>query len=150
MKIRRYEKKDWERLCIIHDKARMDELVSSVDPKAFLSLEESFEEEGLFDGEVWVAEEGTLVTGFVSFTPNELAWLYVEPDHYRKGIGRALLQFAIERGDPIMECEVLSGNSPALELYLSEGFKKIKLVKGKLEGNETFIAEGWIMRRGKE
>ncbi len=33
------------------------------------------------------------------------------------------------------------------ELYLSEGFKLIKRIEGKLEGNEDFAAVGLVLRR---
>ncbi len=45
--IRPYQKTDWARLCDIHDRARIDELTGSVDLSAFLTLEQSAENEGL-------------------------------------------------------------------------------------------------------
>ncbi|MEO0374964.1 MAG: alpha/beta fold hydrolase [Cyanobacteria bacterium P01_A01_bin.17] len=45
-----------------------------------------------------------------------------------------------------MEIEVLEGNTPALKLYLSEGFKIVQRVEGKLEGNEKFAAAGLALR----
>lgn len=39
------------------------------------------------------------------------------------------------------------GNEAALALYLSEGFKVVRRVDGKLTGNEAFAAAGYVMQR---
>lgn len=145
LSIRPYQKTDWTRLCAIHDRARIDELTGSVDLKAFLTLEQSAENEGLFDGELWVSLLDDLVVGFVAFDPTEITWLYVDPDYYRKGIGRALLRFALKQYTDKVMVEVLSGNTAAIQLYLQEGFKILERKKGVLTGNEDFEAEGLIM-----
>ncbi len=144
--IRPYKDTDWKRLCEIHDSARIDELRGSVDLRAFLDLETTAEGEGLFDGELWLAEVADEVVGFVAFVPNEITWLYTDPEHYRKGIGRSLLEFAIQRCEAVITVEVLSGNIPAIQLYTQLGFEIIEKRKGQLTGNETFDAEGYIMR----
>lgn len=143
--IRQYIKSDWPYLCEIHDLARVDELNGSVDLHAFLTLEQTYENEGLFAGEVWVASVEKVPVGFVAFANHELTWLYVHPNQYKKGIGRALLKKAIERCAGVITTEVLSGNKSALNLYLSEGFKITSIKKGKLTGNEAFDAEGILL-----
>jgi GNAT superfamily N-acetyltransferase len=145
MTIREYIETDWPYLCEIHDLARIDELTGSVDLGAFLTLEQTYESEGLFAGEVWVASEEEIPVGFVAFADHELTWLYVHPAQYKKGIGRALLEKAIERCNGNISTEVLSGNKSALNLYLSEGFKITSVKKGKLTGNEAFEAEGILL-----
>lgn len=147
MPIRQYTSSDWKSLCAIHDSARKDELAASGLQEAFLTLEETAEGEGLFDGVVLVHEEDTEVTGFAAFSGNELTWLYVHPSAYRRGIGRALLRRAIEQSGGTISTEVLVGNDPALALYLSEGFKIVKRVDGKLTGNEAFAASGYLLQR---
>jgi hypothetical protein len=52
MNLRPYSPTDWERLCAIHDAARVYELEASGLAAAFLTLEVTAENEGLFDGEV--------------------------------------------------------------------------------------------------
>jgi ribosomal protein S18 acetylase RimI-like enzyme len=167
--IRRDAPADWDRLRAIHDRARVDELRGSVDPAAFLSLEDTYEGEGLFDGEVWVAETQVEaqaesqagiqadaaagpdpeVVGFVALADDEVTWLCVDPERTRWGIGRALLRHALGRCDADAEVEVtvLSGNAPAVALYLSVGFAIVETRAGKLSGNEAFPATGHIMRR---
>nr|WP_224813761.1 ribosomal protein S18-alanine N-acetyltransferase [Hasllibacter sp. MH4015] len=59
----------------------------------------------------------------------ELLTLAVEPDQRRHGLGRALLQQAMQdaarSGADTIVLEVDAGNAPALTLYDSEGFQRI-------------------------
>ncbi len=147
MSIRPYTSADWNRLCEIHDAARKDELAANGLLDAFLTLEQTAQVEGLFDGEVLVYENETGIQGFVAFTAGDLTWLYVDPLAYQQGIGRALLQNAIACCDGNLSTEVLLGNEAALRLYLGEGFAVIKQVDGKLTGNERFAASGYLLHR---
>lgn len=145
--IRNYQPSDWQRLCEIHDAARLNELALTVGVDAFLTLEQTYENEGLFDDKLVVAELDDKVQGFVAYGDAELAWLYVDPSCGRKGVGRTLVRHAAADSSPEMEIELLEGNTPALQLYLSEGFKVVERIEGKLEGNEAFAAVGLILRR---
>lgn len=147
MELRAYSPDDWKRLCVIHDAARLHELQASGLADAFLTLEQTAENEGLFDGEVIVAEHEGEVCGFAAYAVGELTWLYVDPGRYRQGIGRRLLRHAIEASGGTMSTEVLVGNEPALALYLSEGFKVVRRVDGKLTGNEAFAVSGYLLQR---
>jgi ribosomal protein S18 acetylase RimI-like enzyme len=147
MNLRAYSPGDWDRLCLIHDAARLHELQASGLADAFLSLAQTAENEGLFDGEVLVAELQGQVYGFVAYADGELTWLYVEPSKFKQGIGRQLLRHAIQACGGNISTEVLVGNEPALALYLSEGFKILRRVDGKLTGNEAFCASGFVLQR---
>lgn len=148
MTVRAYFAADWGRLCAIHDAARRDELAAAGLSAAFLSLEETAENEGLFSGEVLVFEANGHVKGFVAFAAGELTWLYVDPAEYRQGVGRQLLREAIARCRGAMSTEVLVGNENALSLYLSEGFAIVKRSDGRLAGNEAFAASGYVLELG--
>ena len=50
IQLRTYHPDDWDAMAVIHDRARLDELRSSVGVDAFLSLAATFENEGLFEG----------------------------------------------------------------------------------------------------
>lgn len=145
--IREYQPQDWDEIATIHDRARLDELRASVGREAFLSLAETYKNEGLFAGEVWVACQDGKVAGFIAFAEDEITWLYVSPEYYRQGIGRKLLQQAIARCEDSVQTSVLSGNDAALNLYLQEGFKIIETKTGRLDGNEKFEATGHILCR---
>ncbi|MGF1520989.1 MAG: GNAT family N-acetyltransferase [Leptolyngbyaceae cyanobacterium] len=144
--IRPYESTDWLRLCEIHDASRLDELGLTVGTNAFLTLEQTAESEGLFDDKLFVAEVDGVVQGFVAYSDEELTWLYVDPQFYKKGVGRALVRHTVADAASAIELELLEGNTPALKLYLSEGFRVIKRIEGKLEGNEDFAAVGLVLR----
>lgn len=150
MHLRAYGPADWERLCEIHDLARPGELRASGLEDAFLSLEQTAENEGLFDGEIVVAVVDGKIEGFAAVSSAELTWLYVHPQRQRRGIGRALLRHAIETCTEDLSTEVLAGNEAALRLYLSEGFTLVRKVDGHLAGNERFAASGHYLRRRRD
>ena len=145
--LRAYSPDDWAQLCVIHDAARLDELRASGLADAFLSLEQTADGEGLFDGEVFVAESEGEVCGFVAYFEGELTWLYVDPGRYKQGIGRQLLRHAIAACGGGIFTQVLCRNEPALALYLREGFEIVRRVDGKLTGNEVFAASGHLLQR---
>jgi GNAT superfamily N-acetyltransferase len=147
--IRLYGPEDWNAIAAVHDRSRLDELRVSVGIGAFLSLADTAAQENLFDGEVWVGCFGDTVVGFVAFAEDEVNWLYVDPAYYRLGVGRALLRHALSRCGKTVHTTALSGNERALNLYLGEGFRIIKTMSGRLNGNEQFPATGHILQLDK-
>lgn len=140
--IRRYAPQDWDDMCRIHDAARLDELRNSVGVEAFLPLADTHEKEGLFEGDVWVAELDGEVAGFIAGTSDEITWLYVDTALYRRGVARALTRHVLARASQPVELEVLEGNAGARAFYDSMGFVWRSSTTGKLAGNETFEATG--------
>ncbi|MFK3647399.1 GNAT family N-acetyltransferase [Lysobacter enzymogenes] len=143
--IRAYQLSDWPRLCDIHDRARLDELRRSAGIEAFRSLARTAHSEGLFDGRLDVAEVDGVVRGFVAFQRGSLNWLYVDPDSYRQGVGRALLRHAVALSGPVVSTQALEGNEPAILLYRSEGFVEIERRRGRLAGCDEFATVGVIL-----
>lgn len=79
--------------------------------------------------DVFLAIENNQAVGYIEMTTehdeNEPIQLLVKEDHRGKGYGRALLQTAIAANMPKkMILEVFSSNTPALNLYLSLGFRE--------------------------
>lgn len=65
------------------------------------------------------------VVGFCSgrAQTREIAALYVDPGHWRRGIGGRLLDAALERlGGPDVALWVLEANAPARAFYATRGF----------------------------
>jgi len=145
MEIRKYKQEDWKRICTIHDAARIDELNGSVDPDAFMALEACYKEEALFDSEIYIAEFEQKIVGFVAFEPKEITWLYVDPNYYQKGIGSALVKFALKQCQYPIEIQVLTGNVPAVNLYKKFGFKIKETKKGTISTSKDFPASAYIM-----
>jgi ribosomal protein S18 acetylase RimI-like enzyme len=138
VKIRRYTNDDWVRICQIHDAARRDELLSAGLVDAFLTMEETAENEGFHDYDVLVAEVDGVVQGFTAFSDVELAWLYVDPRCYRMGLGLSLVKAALLATGVPLSVEVLDGNEWALALYKKAGFGVVGHMNGRMPGNERF------------
>ena len=123
----------------------MVELATSVGTEAFLSLEQTYESEGLFAGDVWIAELEGAVAGFLALAEGEVTWMYVDPDCSRRGVGTALLRHALAHASDRVELTVLDGNTGALKLYEREGFVHASTTVGRLAGNEAFEATGHLL-----
>jgi len=123
---RAYQEEDWNAICQIHDRARPDELLGSCDPRGFIPIEQEKEVEELKKCWKYVACDDKLVVGFVGVDDKYLAWLYVDPAQYGKGIGRELLRIGLEQIGERAWTIVLDGNRKAMKLYESEGFREVK------------------------
>ena len=134
IKYRDYQDSDWQAICRIHDRARPDELVGSCDPRGFIPIEQDEEVEDLQRHKKFVACEGDKVVGFVGVDEDYLAWLYIDPDYYGKGIGRELLRMGIREIGEGAWTIVLDGNKKAIALYESEGFQEISRFEGDNNG----------------
>ena len=74
------------------------------------------------------------IVGFVGVSKNEIGWLYVDPKESGKGFGRILLRNALAAIDAKASVYVLQGNTPALNLYLSEGFTIVDTFNSRNNG----------------
>jgi GrpB-like predicted nucleotidyltransferase (UPF0157 family) len=79
-------------------------------------------------------KDGKLI-GVISYEINmhhlTICRLVVHPSGFRKGIGRALLQFVIDQNEDAEKIEVVTAekNTPAVSLYTQAGFQKAETVK---------------------
>ena len=97
-------------------------------------------------GQVFVAESDGAIVGFAAVVPRsdgnaELDALFVEPDCWRRGIGRVLIGHAVERARASgAEALHVIGNPHAEAFYRASGFETIGTFK-------TRFGEGLLMRR---
>lgn len=129
--IRSYDVSDWPAVCAVHDRARPDELLGSCDSRAFVPL--ALEQEDAADfhrSRKFVACWETRVVGFVGIDGTYVSWLYVDPDFYRRGIGRGLLRLAVGLIGSQAWTVSLAGNMRARRLYESEGFEVVETFQG--------------------
>ena len=131
---REYQDTDWKDICQIHDRGRADELRGSCDPRAFVPIEQDKEVDELKTSRKFVACDDEKVVGFVGLDDKYLAWLYIDPSHYGKGIGRELLKMGIHEIGAGAWTIVLDGNHRAISLYESEGFQEVKRFAGDNAG----------------
>ena len=148
MIIKPYEPKYWDAICHIHDRARKVELRLANLDDAFLPLEAVVESEGLFEyPHLEVALDGDTVVGFCAYTHEEFAWLYVEPERFRTGIGREIVAHALNTEPGLCCVEALEGNLPAKGLYEQFGFVTERILSGVMPGNEAFPVRVYDMQR---
>ena len=118
----------------IHDSARRVKLEWSGLSDAFLPFAVASVREHLFEDSVCVAILQEKCGGLSAYSDEELAWLYVDLTHMRKGIGKALVEYVAQRTKRPLTIEVLAGNVPALGLYQSMGFSVSRTSLGKNAG----------------
>jgi len=71
--------------------------------------------------DTWVADFNGVVIGFIALMGNEVAAIFVEPEHHGTGVGLSLMNKAQKiHGD--LEVEVFNENSIGLKFYSSYGF----------------------------
>jgi ribosomal protein S18 acetylase RimI-like enzyme len=70
-----------------------------------------------------VAEEKTVVVGFIATTSTHIDQLFVDPDYQRFGIGTSLLTAALQRA-PVVTLTVHEANIPARRFYEAHGFRE--------------------------
>lgn len=146
--IRDYHSSDWNAIQRIHDASRRIELKLAGLEDAFLPLSIAAEQEKLFDYPgLFVAEDEGNVVGFAACSEEEVAWLYIDPAHMRKGIGKKLTAYALQLFPEIHSVEALVGNEPARALYESMGFEAIGIESGKMPGNEVFSVKVYLLER---
>ena len=86
------------------------------------------------NNEVWVAERGGRVAGFVGLGEDQVRHLWVRPDQQNHGLGTALLALAKERRPSGLRLRVFQQNVGARRLYERHGFTLVGLADGS--GNE--------------
>ena len=124
--------KHWNLICEIHDAARPGELAGSAPKKAFVPLNKCYETEGLFNDKIYVGIVNEKVVGFVAYNHSKITWLYVHPNHQKKGYGRKLLKFIMNKAEKPTSVFVLNKNLKAIKLYQSEGFSIVQSKKGTI------------------
>ena len=132
--IRDYAPDDWPAICRVHDRSRPDELRGSFDARAFIPLAKDPEGQYINLCDMFIAQRESGVVGFAGIDEPYLAWLYVDPECYRRGIGRALLRHCLDRLSDDAWTRACGNNTAALGLYRSEGFVVVERYMGENAG----------------
>ncbi len=102
-------------------------LASTIPGQAFLpeehwrAMKPEIREQLMPIAETWVVEEDGELVAFMSLLANMIGGLFTHPDHQGKGHGRALVEHARGRFDPVL-VEVAEANTKAIGFYRSCGF----------------------------
>ena len=134
--IRAYKDTDWSQVSVIYDMAKPDEMKGIVDANAITPLAQDGQMlRYFFDSEVLVYEENERILGFIGRKKNVISWLFVHPEHRRKGIARSLLKELMETYQGPLKLNVAKNNKPAMTLYESLGFEVFEEFEGDMYGN---------------
>nr|CBA72174.1 acetyltransferase [Arsenophonus nasoniae] len=79
-------------------------------------------------------DEQNSITGFMAIEQNRLEMLFIAPTLRRKGIGKALLQYAVTHF-AVNEVDVNEQNKQAIDFYQQQGFKVYDRSELDGEGN---------------
>lgn len=131
MFIRKYKASDFDQLCHVMDRARMQELKTANMEQVFIQLRDAPYLEYLLECKIYVAVNEDEVVGFVGLKPHELSFLYVDPTFQKHGIGNELMAFALKQLERPIKLDVFTDNFAAKALYEKYGFRVVKTVVEK-------------------
>lgn len=131
MFIRKYKDSDFDQLCHVMDRARMQELKTANMEQVFIQLKDAPYLRYLLKCKMYVATKEEKIVGFVGLRPHELSFLYVDPNFQNHGVGKKLIEFALKRLERPIKLDVFTDNFAAKALYEKYGFKVVKTVVEK-------------------
>lgn len=131
LKIEPYNTGYFDQLCLVMDKARMQELRTAGMEQVFLHLRDAPYLDYLLNCKIYVAVEKNKLVGFVGLRPHEIEFLYVDPDLQKQRIGTKLMEFALNHLEKLVKLDVFTNNSAAKSLYKKFGFVVINTVVEK-------------------
>lgn len=88
------------------------------------------------NAETWVAEVDSNVVGFIALIGNEIGALFVHPTFHGKGIGKTLMDKAVELYSQL-ELEVFKANSIGRKFYTKYGFEDVSEEVHEATGNKV-------------
>jgi len=91
--------------------------------------------------ESFVYEDEENIKGFISIIDNEfIGALFVHTDFQNKGIGKALIDYAIDKYK-VLNLAVYKENKKSVQFYINRGFKIIKEQINEDSGNSEYIMQ---------
>jgi putative acetyltransferase len=88
-----------------------------------------FRERLFTEHEVWVAEEGGALVGYIAFRPGFIQHLFLDAGHLRRGVGTALLEIAKARYAEL-GLWTFQDNARARAFYERHGFRAVTFTDG--------------------
>ncbi len=141
IRIRAYRESDWEGVCRVHDGARPLE-VQHFMPEEFIKNDPSLkmvqavnEDGAFFESDIFVAlADGEEVVGFIGVRAEEITWMFVDPDHHRRGIGAKLVAHVRPQLEPNGYVLCAQENAAGFRFYQAVGFEPVAFFPGHERG----------------
>jgi len=139
MTIRAFHQEDFQQILDIYANSKLDELIFEKNKFTLIPLDQDQKRLKAFKAaKVFVYEEHG-ITGYLAIDKSEIGSLFVHANHRGKGIGAALLNFALSKIQFNASLHVVSSNTPAKKLYLKQGFKKVEEFVAQYNGLDVQV-----------
>jgi GNAT superfamily N-acetyltransferase len=145
MQIRHYNPEDFDAVTSLWRKAREVSLPDFQREKGYTFEEDRnyFKEHILPNNVVWVAQVEGRPVAFMAIKDDFIDCLYVHPDHWRQGVGEALLEHARTLSPDHLWLYTLQINVNARKFYEKNGFVIAKFGISPPPENEPDVEYHW-------
>lgn len=143
--IRPYRTEDFDAVVILWRVAREKSLPDFQRDKGHFFYEDQdyFRNHILITNQVWVVELDQRPVAFMAINNDFIDHLYIHPDYQRRGIGKALLEFAREKSPEHLWLYTLQVNANARAFYEKNGFIAEKFGTSPPPENEPDVEYHW-------
>jgi len=143
--IREYQDEDFDPVTILWRISREKAMPEFQRTKGHFFYEDQwyFQNHILNDNEVWVVEGEGKPVAFMAMKDEFIDQLYVHPDHWRRGIGKQLLQYAREKQPEHIWLYTLQVNTNARAFYEKNGFVAEKFGISPAPESEPDVEYHW-------
>ena len=143
--IREYRDSDFDAVTILWRVARERSVPDFQREKGYFFFEDQnyFKEHILKNNQVWVVDVDVCVVAFMAMEKEFIDQLYIHPDYQRRGIGKALLDFARECSPEHVWLYTLQINVNARAFYEKNGFVAEKFGVSPPPENEPDVEYHW-------
>jgi ribosomal protein S18 acetylase RimI-like enzyme len=126
--------------------------VTKRDAYPYLPLEQSrtieedsrfFREAILPRSDIWVADDGAALLGFMALEGSYIDRLYIHPEHQRRGIGTALMRKAMDLSPDGLQLHTHVKNTQARAFYERHLFRAVKFGISPLPESEPDVEYHW-------
>ncbi len=147
MEVRSLRDEDIEEVIgIWHDSRKATHTWIGIEVERGVTLEVSariFREHIASRCEIWVAERGQELLGFLALSGSYIDRMYVRPGGQRRGVGTALLEKAQELSPAGLELHTHQKNHPARDFYEKHGFRAIRFGVSPPPESEPDVEYWW-------
>jgi putative acetyltransferase len=124
IQIRLYKENDFNPVTLLWRRSRVVSLPDFQREKGYsFEMDQAyFKNHILVHDNVWIAEIHLTPVGFMAIREDLIDHLYVDPDHWRQGVGKALLDHARSLSPQHLWLYTLQINTNARAFYVKNGF----------------------------